>query len=70
MPLRCPRCDTLLDAFNRHGGPDGVHIEADMCLTCGGVWLDGGEAAAAYPGLSVLGARHVAAFGASCGSLS
>ncbi len=29
-----------------------------MCLACGGVWLDGGEVAVAYPGLSVLGDRR------------
>lgn len=29
-----------------------------MCLTCGGFWLDGGEVALAYPGLSVLHDRR------------
>lgn len=58
MPLRCPRCATLLDTFTRHGAPGATPIAADMCLACGGLWLDGGEVAVAYPGLSVLEERR------------
>src|SRR5262245_16684093 len=29
-----------------------------MCLACGGLWLDGGEVAMAYPALAVLGERR------------
>jgi Zn-finger nucleic acid-binding protein len=48
----------MLETFNRHGGGDAPSIEADMCLSCGGLWLDGGEAAAAYPGLAALEDRR------------
>src|SRR5205814_3669920 len=58
VTIRCPRCQCLLDMFTRHGGPDAAPIEADMCLACGGVWLDGGEVALAYPGLAVLEERR------------
>ncbi len=54
MTLHCPRCDTLLDTFTRHGAAGATPIEADMCLTCGGLWLDGGEVAVAYPQLSAF----------------
>lgn len=58
MPLRCPRCDTFLDTFTRHGARDAPPIAADMCLSCGGLWLDGEEVAMAYPSLSVLKDRR------------
>lgn len=48
----------MLETFNRHGGANAPSIEADMCLSCGGVWLDGGEAAAAYPSLAALHERR------------
>jgi len=36
-PLVCPNCGGLMD--NEDAG--GVHL--DVCLSCNGVWLDGGE---------------------------
>ena len=47
-----------METFTRNAGPDAPPVEADMCLTCGGVWLDGGEVALAYPGLAVLHDRR------------
>ncbi len=47
-----------METFTRHGSAKSMPIEADMCLACGGLWLDGGEVAVAYPGLSVLGERR------------
>lgn len=47
-----------MDFFTRHGGPESPPIAADMCLACGGLWLDGGEVALAYPALAVLGERR------------
>ena len=59
MTLHCPRCDdTFLEAFTRYGAPGALPMEADMCLTCGGLWLDAGEVADAYPGLRVLEDRR------------
>jgi len=33
----CPRCGNLMDIEKAD------EIEVDVCLTCGGVWLDSGE---------------------------
>lgn len=48
----------MLDTFTRHGGPTSMPIAADMCFSCGGLWLDGGEVAVAYPALAVLQERR------------
>lgn len=42
-----------MDAYGRTGR-DGTPVVADMCLECGGVWLDGAEVAKVYPGLESL----------------
>jgi len=36
-PMICPRCGNLMDIEKAD------EIEVDVCLTCGGVWLDSGE---------------------------
>lgn len=54
----CPRCQTRLELFTRHGAPDSMPIAADMCLSCGGLWLDAAEVATAYPKLAVLEERR------------
>ena len=53
--IRCPRCNEAMDIYSReaNGGP----VLADMCLTCGGVWLDGAEVAKVYPAFADLGDR-------------
>lgn len=56
--IDCPRCHAAMDVFTRHGAPGAAPIVADMCLDCGGLWLDGPEVAAAYPSLSVLAERR------------
>ena len=35
--LVCPNCGGLMD------GEDAGNVRVDVCLTCGGVWLDAGE---------------------------
>ncbi len=36
-PLICPRCANIMDIEKADD------VEVDVCLTCGGVWLDSGE---------------------------
>ncbi len=36
-PMVCPRCGNTMDI------EEAEDIEVDVCLTCGGVWLDQGE---------------------------
>ena len=36
-PMVCPRCGMTMDVEKAEG------IEVDVCLSCGGVWLDQGE---------------------------
>jgi len=36
-PMICPQCSNLMDIEKAD------EIEVDVCLTCGGVWLDSGE---------------------------
>ncbi|MBW4699743.1 MAG: zf-TFIIB domain-containing protein [Aphanocapsa lilacina HA4352-LM1] len=40
VPLNCPRDGTLMDMVNDVKAAD---IQMDVCPTCGGRWLDGGE---------------------------
>jgi Zn-finger nucleic acid-binding protein len=49
--IRCPRCDENLQTYLRRGASQ---VVADMCDTCGGVWLDGKEVAAVYPAFAGL----------------
>ena len=37
--MDCPRCKTAMDQRTRDD------VEIDVCASCGGVWLDGGELA-------------------------
>ena len=36
-PMICPRCANIMDIEKADD------VEVDVCLTCGGVWLDSGE---------------------------
>ncbi len=36
-PMICPRCGNIMDIEKADD------VEVDVCLTCGGVWLDSGE---------------------------
>ena len=36
-PMVCPRCGMTMDLENAED------VEVDVCLSCGGVWLDAGE---------------------------
>ena len=36
-PMICPRCGNVMDIEKADD------VEVDVCLTCGGVWLDSGE---------------------------
>ena len=51
--IDCPRCDLPLEAYGR-SSERGEHVIADMCLECGGVWLDGAEVGQVYPALGRL----------------
>jgi len=41
-PLSCPRCKGDAILARRSSGPDGT-ITIDQCLSCSGIWFDGGE---------------------------
>lgn len=55
--LACPRCKTWMDHYARPVEGGASRVTADMCESCGGVWLDGGEVAAVYPAFSDLPER-------------
>jgi Zn-finger nucleic acid-binding protein len=42
VPLRCPGCDTE-DTMVKAQAKKEQRVTIDMCLSCGGIWLDGGE---------------------------
>jgi len=56
--MQCPRCPTTLETYTRHGAANAAPIAADMCLSCGGLWLDAGEVKLAYPALAALEDRR------------
>lgn len=51
--IECPRCACSLEAYGRTG-EQGEYVVADMCMECGGVWLDGAEVGKVYPALARL----------------
>jgi Zn-finger nucleic acid-binding protein len=63
--IRCPRCDEGMQSYRRRG-PQRAAVTADMCDGCGGVWLDGKEVEAIYPGFAGLADRIAAAPVAAC----
>lgn len=60
--IRCPRCDQHMEIYSRATASEPV--VADMCVTCGGVWLDGAEVAKVYSGFAQLADRLAGAGGA------
>ncbi len=56
-PIRCPRCDEGMGAFIRRphaAGSGSADVRAEMCETCGGVWIDGTGVKLAYPAFEGL----------------
>lgn len=59
MELSCPRCQAKLTErrIRPEGAPEQVAV--DLCTSCGGLWLDRGEAEAICPTVAYLERRHV-----------
>ncbi len=59
MALDCPRCSQPMRIRKIH--PKGAQrpIEIDECASCGGLWLDKGEAAVICPTVAYLERRHI-----------
>lgn len=59
MELSCPRCQAKLTErrIRPEGAPEQVAV--DLCASCGGLWLDRGEAEAICPTVAYLERRHV-----------
>lgn len=52
VKIACPRCDEAMDPFIKRNTE--VEVTADMCLRCGGVWLDGAEVRRVHPVIAAL----------------
>jgi Zn-finger nucleic acid-binding protein len=53
--IHCPRCHKRMQLHPL--GEGGVDVDIDLCVACGGIWLDGGE----VDTVMQLGARALAA---------
>ncbi len=53
--ITCPRCHKRMHMHPL--GDDTLAVDVDFCLSCGGIWLDGGEVDAVMQ----IGARSLAA---------
>lgn len=51
--IDCPRCAKPLEQYGRPSAT-GAFVVADMCVGCGGVWLDGAEVGKVYPAFERL----------------
>jgi Zn-finger nucleic acid-binding protein len=50
VTISCPRCREAMDSFTKREA--GAEATADMCLRCGGLWLDGAEVRRLHPAIA------------------